>query len=232
MYGMFQILPILLTIVGGFAMYRLSAWRLARELDAKSTELLDPSLTPFFDQLAQALDLNRVPVYLYEIEPINGLAAPDGRVFLTRGFYKRYRSGEITGQELASVVAHELGHVALGHSRQRMIDFSGQNALRTVLAIGLSRVIPGVGPMIANAVVSLLQAKLSRRDEFEADAYAAALLSKAGIGIAPQVSMFSKLDALTGQINGTPAWLLSHPSTSDRIDAIKKMDKKWRSKRF
>jgi putative metalloprotease len=44
--------------------------------------------------------------------------------------------------------------------------------------------------------------------------------------------MFSKLDALTGQINGTPAWLLSHPSTSDRIDAIKKMDKKWRSKRF
>jgi putative metalloprotease len=232
MSGMFQILPILLTIVGGFAMYRLSAWRLARELDAKSTELLDPSLTPFFDQLAQALDLNRVPVYLYEIEPINGLAAPDGRVFLTRGFYKRYRSGEITGQELASVVAHELGHVALGHSRQRMIDFSGQNALRTVLAIGLSRVIPGVGPMIANAVVSLLQAKLSRRDEFEADAYAAALLSKAGIGIAPQVSMFSKLDALTGQINGTPAWLLSHPSTSDRIDAIKKMDKKWRSKRF
>lgn len=232
MYGMFQILPILLTIVGGFAMYRLSAWRLARELDAKSTELLDPSLTPFFDQLAQALDLNRVPVYLYEIEPINGLAAPDGRVFLTRGFYKRYRSGEITGQELASVVAHELGHVALGHSRQRMIDFSGQNALRTVLAIGLSRVIPGVGPMIANAVVSLLQAKLSRRDEFEADAYAAALLSKADIGIAPQVSMFSKLDALTGQINGTPAWLLSHPSTSDRIDAITKMDKKWRSKRF
>ncbi|MDG1458830.1 MAG: M48 family metallopeptidase [Pseudoprimorskyibacter sp.] len=229
---MFQILPILLTIVGGFAMYRLSAWRLARELDAKSTELLDPSLTPFFDQLALALDLTRVPVYLYEIEPINGLAAPDGRVFLTRGFYKRYRSGEITGQELASVVAHELGHVALGHSRQRMIDFSGQNALRTVLAIGLSRVIPGVGPMIANAVVSLLQAKLSRRDEFEADAYAAALLSKAGIGIAPQVSMFSKLDALTGQINGTPAWLLSHPSTSDRIDAITKMDKKWRSKRF
>lgn len=229
---MFQILPILLTVLGGFAMYRLSAWRLARELDAKSTELMDPSLTPIFDKLAQALDLDRVPVHLYEIEPINGLAAPDGRVFLTRGFYKRYRSGDITGPELASVVAHELGHVALGHSRQRMIDFSGQNALRTVLAIGLSRIIPAVGPMIANAVVSLLQAKLSRRDEFEADAYAAALLSKAGIGIAPQVSMFSKLDALTGQINGTPAWLLSHPSTSDRIDAITKMEKRWHATGF
>lgn len=229
---MFQILPILLTVLGGFAMYRLSAWRLARELDAKSTELMDPSLTPIFDKLAQALDLDHVPVHLYEIEPINGLAAPDGRVFLTRGFYKRYRSGDITGPELASVVAHELGHVALGHSRQRMIDFSGQNALRTVLAIGLSRIIPGVGPMIANAVVSLLQAKLSRRDEFEADAYAAALLSKAGIGIAPQVSMFSKLDALTGQINGTPAWLLSHPSTSDRIDAITKMEKRWHATGF
>ena len=38
--------------------------------------------------------------------------------------------GEVSAGEIASVIAHELGHVALGHSRKRMIDFSGQNAMR------------------------------------------------------------------------------------------------------
>ena len=40
------------------------------------------------------------------------------------------------------MIAHELGHVALGHSRRRMIDFSGQNALRTALTWCLGRFIP------------------------------------------------------------------------------------------
>ena len=75
--------------------------------------------------------------HLYEIEPVNGLAAPDGRIFITRGFYNKFRQGAVSAEELASVIAHELGHVALGHSRRRMIDFSGQNALRTALSMVL-----------------------------------------------------------------------------------------------
>ena len=67
-------------------------------------------------------------------EPVNGLAAPDGRIFITRGFYNKYRAGEVTAAEMASVIAHELGHVALGHTRKRMIDFSGTNAIRMALA--------------------------------------------------------------------------------------------------
>ncbi|MGB1209174.1 MAG: M48 family metalloprotease, partial [Paracoccaceae bacterium] len=153
---MIKLAPILLALIYGIVMVRFSAWRTARELDERSSELADPALRPVFDRLAQALDVKRIPVHLYEIEPVNGLAAPDGRVFLTRGFYNRYRQGHVTAEELASVVAHELGHVALGHSRRRMIDFSGQNALRTALGMILSRIIPGVGPWIANALTSLL----------------------------------------------------------------------------
>ena len=95
--------------------------------------------------MAEALDLDRIKVHLYEIEPVNGLAAPDGRIFITRGFYARFRDGEVSAEELASVIAHELGHVALGHSRRRMIDFSGQNAMRMALGMVLSRLLPGIG---------------------------------------------------------------------------------------
>ena len=225
---MLKFTPIFLAILYALAMYRFSAWRTARELDAKSTPLADPVLIALTSQMAKALDIERIRVHLYEIDPVNGLAAPDGRIFITRGFYKKYQAGEVTSAELASVIAHELGHVALGHSRRRMIDFSGQNALRTALAMVLSRFIPGVGVWIANALTSLLAARLSRSDEYEADAYAAALLTRSGIGTEPQKSLFTKLEALTsGAGAGVPAWMLSHPKTSERIAAIEKLEKRW-----
>lgn len=227
---MLKVMPILLAVAYGLIMYRFSAWRTKKELSERSTELADPMMKVMTDKLARALDLPRVRVHIYEIDPVNGLAAPDGRIFITRGFYRKFQQGEVTADELASVIAHELGHVALGHARRRMIDFSGQNALRTALALVLSRFIPGVGVWIANALTSLLAARLSRSDEYEADEYAAALLTKAGIGVAPQISLFEKLEALTRSRGGAvPAWLMSHPKTHDRIAAIQKLEHRWAS---
>ncbi len=225
---MLKATPILLALLYGVAIYYFSAWRTARELDARSTELLDPQLRPLLDKMARALEVPRIKVHLYEIDPVNGLAAPDGRIFLTRGFYRKFKAGEVTGEELASVIAHELGHVALGHTRRRMIDFSGQNAVRVALASVIGRFIPFIGPWIAGLVSSLLAAKLSRVDEYEADAYAAALLVKAGIGTAPQKQLFQKLDGLTGSMGGAvPAWLMSHPKVPDRIAAIEALEARW-----
>ena len=225
---MLKLMPFLLAILYAVAMWSISAIRTRRELDARSAELLDPGLTRHFDRLAKALDLPRVKVMLYDVAPVNGLAAPDGRIFLTRGFYDKYRAGQVTGEEMASVVAHELGHVALGHTRKRLIDFSGQNALRTALAVFLSRFLPGIGIWIANAVATLLAARMSRADEFEADAYATALLIKSGIGTAPQKSLFRKLGALTGGGPAVmPAWFLSHPHAEARIAAIEANEARW-----
>ncbi len=225
---MLKFTPLLLAIIYGIVMYRFSAWRLGKTLDQQSTELADPRLKQFTDKLAAALDLPRIKVHIYEVDPVNGLAAPDGRIFITRGFFNKYRQGEVTAEELTSVIAHELGHVALGHSRRRMIDFSGQNALRTALILIIGRILPGIGVLIANALTSMLAARLSRSDEYEADAYAAALLSKAGIGIGPQISLFGKLEELTKSRKGVvPAWLMSHPATEDRIAALRKLEAKW-----
>jgi metalloprotease len=165
---------------------------------------------------------------VFDVEPVNGLAAPDGRIFLTRGFVQKYRAGAVTAAEMASVVAHELGHVALGHSKRRMIDFTGQNAVMMVLATALSRLVPGFGVVIAQTITRALAAHLSRSDEHEADAYASALLVKAGIGTEPQKSLLRKLGALTGTgAAGMPAWLMSHPSTEERIRAIEAREARW-----
>ncbi|MDF1621340.1 M48 family metallopeptidase [Pseudothioclava nitratireducens] len=225
---MIRFLPFLLLILYGVAMWHFSAWSLKRQLDANSRRLRDTRLDPILERLARALNVPEIPVYIFQVEPVNGLAAPDGRVFLTEGFMHKYRAGEVTPEEIGSVVAHELGHVALGHSRRRMIDFSGQNALRVLLMTILGRLLPFIGIWIANILTTALAARLSQRDEFEADEFASALLIKAGLGTEPQKSLFAKLDALTKNPGeGVPAWLLTHPKTPRRIAAIEANEARW-----
>jgi putative metalloprotease len=225
---MLRFLPLLLLIAAAIVYARVLAWRTAQELDSKSVELVDPALRPALARLAEALELPRIKVHLYEVAMINGLASADGRIFITRGFYDRFRSGQVTAEEMASVVAHEMGHVALGHARRRMIDFTGQNAVKMGLALVLGRLLPGLGVWIAQGLMSLLAAGLSRRDEYEADSYATALLIKAGIGTGPQKSLFRKLGAMAGQgAAQAPAWLLTHPKTEERIRAIEANEARW-----
>jgi putative metalloprotease len=224
---MLKVAPILLALFYGAVYYRFSVWRTRSELDSKSTELADPTLRAMCDRMADALDLEQVKVHIYEIDPVNGLAAPDGRIFITRGFYKKYQAGEVSAEEMASVIAHELGHVALGHSRRRMIDFSGQNAIRVALGMVLGRIIPFAGVWLAGLLASMLAARLSRQDEYEADAYAAALLTKTGIGVDAQKTLFEKLEALVGASGQPLAWLMSHPKTADRIAAIEALEASW-----
>lgn len=225
---MLKLTPILLAIAYAIGMYYFSAWRTGRMLDAQSRPLTDRRLLALAGRMAAALNLPEVRVHVFEIEPVNGLAAPDGRIFLTRGFLQRYEAGQVSAEELASVIAHELGHVALGHSKRRMIDMTGQNAVFMALAALLSRFIPGVGVLVANMVTSALGAGLSRKAEHEADAYASALLVKAGIGTEPQKSLFRKLDALVATGGGAvPIWLRSHPKTEERIRLIEAREARW-----
>lgn len=221
-------LPILLLVLYVAAMWFFSAWRLRQELNQKSSPLRHPRLTPMLERLGRAMDLPPIRAHIYEVEPVNGLAAPDGRIFLTRGFIRKLDACEVSAEEMASVIAHELGHVSLGHSRRRMIDFAGQNAIRLALAGVLGRFLPGIGTWIANMVATAVAARLSRQDEFEADRFASALMIKAGLGTEPQKSLFLKLDRLTGNAGpGAPAWFLSHPPVPQRIAAIEAHETRW-----
>tara|TARA_B100000767_G_scaffold44765_1_gene39045 strand:- start:1993 stop:2721 length:729 start_codon:yes stop_codon:yes gene_type:complete len=225
--AMHIIITIVFAVIVGLVSYLVSVTQTKRTLATQSKPLNNPALEKHFMRLANALDLKRLHVNIYEIDPVNGLAAPDGQIYITRGFLDRFNNGEVSAAEMSSVIAHELGHVALGHTKRRMIDFSGQNAVRTVLTVTLNRFIPFIGPWIANMAVNMVAAGMSRKDEFEADSYATALMIKAGLGVAPQKSLFTKLNKLTANSGSAPAWFLSHPKTIDRIKAIEANEIRW-----
>ncbi|MFB9223360.1 M48 family metallopeptidase [Paracoccus cavernae] len=224
---MLRYLPFILIALYLGAMYFFSSWRLRQELSSNSTPLTHPRLTPMLERLGRAMELPPIRAHVYEIAQVNGLAAPDGRIFLTRGFLDKLDAGQVTEAELASVIAHELGHVAHGHGKRRLVDFAGQNAVRIALGTLLGRFVPFIGRWLADLATIAIVSRLSRDNEYEADAFASALMIKAGLGTGPQKSLFRKLEALTGSRSTTPAWLLSHPQTAKRIAAIEKLEEKW-----
>jgi putative metalloprotease len=197
-----------------------------QHLKDNSSRMEDPDLMERVARLAQAMDIAAIPVRVYEVDQINALAAPDGQVYITRAFMQAYRQGKVSADELAGVVAHELGHVALGHGRKRMIDMTGQSALFMVLQVLFLRFVPFVGFWLAGLVTQTVGAHLSRKAEHEADAYATALLIKSGIGTEPQKSMFRKLGNLTGNAR-PPAWAASHPAPETRIAEIDARERRW-----
>jgi putative metalloprotease len=52
-------------------------------------------------------------------------------------------------------------------------------------------------------------------------------LMQSGLSVEAQMSLFKKLDKLTGHAGLSPAWLLSHPQAQDRIAAIQSNYEKW-----
>jgi metalloprotease len=227
---MISLMPLLLPIAYALLMLQFSVWRTKSVLANSSRPLRDPDLIAALVPLATALDLREIPVNIYENPSINGLAAPDGQIYLTQGFMAAYRAGRVSAPELVAVIAHELGHVSLGHMRRRMIDFTGQNAAFVMLSAVLGRFLPIIGIWIARVLSTALMARLSQRDEFEADEFAAALLIRAGYGTAPQISLFQRLDALTGARARPPEWMASHPQTARRIAAIRAAEARWAAK--
>ena len=217
----------LIPLVWLYAMYMFSAKRSLRELRTKSSRLTDKRLLEINSRLARAGGFQGISIRIHDIDAINGLAAQNGDIYLTRGLLDHYRSGAFTAEELSSVTAHELGHVALGHTSKRLAVFARQNAIRMALGMVLGRLIPLVGGYIADWIARLVGASFSRVDEFEADKYATALLIKTGIGAAPQKEMLRKLEEVTGRPAPGIAWLMHHPSIPRRIRAIEDNERNW-----
>ncbi|MEL6335759.1 MAG: M48 family metallopeptidase [Pseudomonadota bacterium] len=229
---MIKLLPLLLALLGLYVMTRFSAWQMARQLRAKSRVLKHDTLERLIDRIAVEAGIDRIAVRVLEEPTVNGLVTPSGDIYVTSGLIQHYQRGRLSGEEVTSVIAHELGHLALGHTRRRMIDVSAAQTAGMVLGGILSRFIPFIGFYIAQALIGLFVTKLSRRDEFEADAFATALMVKAGFGAEPQARMLEKLETLS-PMAGTgrpPPWLASHPPVPDRAAAIRENAHRWRER--
>jgi Zn-dependent protease with chaperone function len=117
--------------------------------------------------------------------------------------------------EVAGVVAHELGHVAYRHGLRQLIQSSVVSFVAGLYLGDLSSLASGLA-------VLTLESRYSRDFELEADAYAAAAMRAAGRSTEPLVAMLERMEAGAGH-QGRGGWdgLSSHPDTAERIRRLR-----------
>jgi predicted Zn-dependent protease len=123
--------------------------------------------------------------------------------------------------ELASVLGHEVGHVAARHSSKR----STRSTIGQILAAGVGAVTGSdLAGRVAGYGTQLYSLSFSRSQEYDADGLGVKYITAAGYDPYAASGMLAALDSetrLQGQISGkggsVPTWVSTHPNGADRI---------------
>lgn len=123
-------------------------------------------------------DARMADIRVVNVPIVNAVALPGGHVLLFDGLVRKAASPD----EVAGVLAHELGHVANRHVLASLIR-----------QLGLSVVLGGLGGDVGGWVNTILSASYSRDAESNADGYAIDLLRDAKISPLATAGFFQRL---------------------------------------
>src|SRR5579863_2533510 len=184
----------------------------------------DPKLQSMIEQMVERLvaasdkpDLH-YKVTILNSQSINAFALPTGQLYVTRGLIALADDDS----ELASVLAHEMGHVIAHHAELREKEEQQVDLVSRVVNDVVSD--PEAGAM-ALARSKLELANFSQKQEFEADAIGIRTAARAGYdpyGAARFLTAMERNSELkpeqSNAINpAAPDFLSSHPSTPERV---------------
>ncbi|MFZ3220217.1 MAG: M48 family metallopeptidase [Rhodoferax sp.] len=160
----------------------------------------------------------RWEVNLIGSSQINAFCMPGGKIAFYSGILQKL---QLTDDEVAMVMGHEIAHALREHARERM----GKSAVTHGAArIGgaLAALYFGIDPRLTDSLASgganLLTLEFSRQDESEADLVGMELAARAGFDPRAGVSLWRKMGAANR--SGTPQWLSTHPAGTTRIADI------------
>lgn len=159
---------------------------------------------------------------LFKTDEINAFAAPGGLILISTGMLNLCR----TEDELAAVLAHEIGHV-VGKHGLRAIKNSRLTGALTILASesarnfggkDLKQLVNAYEGSIEDIASTLMVNGYSRGLEEEADQIAITILRRVGYDPRALSSMLAEMqNRLTA---GGPGFARTHPAPSDRIKGI------------
>lgn len=149
-----------------------------------------------------APDSRDLEVRVTAVPMVNAAALPGGRIVI----FERLLTEAKSPDEVAGVLAHEVGHV---RNRDVMAALARQAGIGFVLA--------SLTGDVANGLGTLLAARYSRAAESEADAFAIRLLAAANISPLPTARFFAQLAKTEDRLpTGALGYLSSHPLSRER----------------
>ncbi len=200
------------------------AW--LRKLRAATPMISDPLIQDYVEKLTyrlashSSLNQPQFAITLVNDTNINAFAVPGGVVGVNAGLIIHAE----TEAEMASVMAHELGHLSQRHFARRLAD-SRRNqwlylgALLTSIAVAAAGDGEAGMALGTSAQAALIQNELSysRLNEQEADRIGMQTLVDAGLDPHAMPSFFSRLQRQSRQVANAPEFLSTHPVTQSRI---------------
>lgn len=162
-------------------------------------------------RLAANSDRSNLPFTFQVVEDdsVNAFATLGGFVYVNTGLI-RTADNEA---ELASVMAHEIGHIGGRHLVKQMRQKALANGVASAAGLDSNTAV-NLGVELA------LNRPRSRQDEYDADTRGLRTLSRAGYAPSAMVSFMQKL--LKGGGRSLPTFLSTHPGTSDRINSLRR----------
>lgn len=147
----------------------------------------------------------------------NAFALPSGIVVVTDRLVQLAKNDD----EIAGVLAHEIGHVNRRHSLRHLM----QNSATALLIATVTGDITSVTSLSATLPTLLIDAKYSRDFEVEADDAAVAYLKGRGIPVQSYADMLTRLSAdhQKGEKERDPKWgeyLADHPVIQERVQRV------------
>ena len=173
------------------------------------------------EKLAQVSDRQdyEYSFYLIEKDDVNAFTTPGGNIYFFTGLLDKLKSDD----EVAAVLAHEIGHCAARHTIKKFqaamgYDLMGQLILSQIAKEEQAR---RLASLSANTAMQLVFSAYGRKDEHEADRLGLKYLDLAGYDLEAMVKTFEVLEQ-ESKGPKTPLILRSHPYIEDRITAVKK----------
>ena len=149
---------------------------------------------------------------------INAFCMPGGKIAFFTGILKQL---ELTDDEVAMVMGHEVAHALREHARERMgksAATQGLTRLGGAIVSGVFGISPQITDLVAREGANLITLKFSREDETEADLVGMELAARAGYNPRAGVTLWQKMSAANK--GAPPQWLSTHPSGDSRIKEI------------
>jgi putative metalloprotease len=158
----------------------------------------------------------RPDIKLYLAPDINAFAMADGTIRVYSGLMK-----VMTDDEVRYVVSHEIGHVALGHTKATIQTAYATSAIRRGIASSGNEIAATLSRSeLAGFAEKLTHAQYSRTHELDADQYALQLMKHNNINPGAAISALRRLEAMFGNESDIFA---SHPAPGDRAAALEKL---------
>lgn len=195
----------------------------AAQADSQLPLIRDTAITRFVTALGRSLASTTSRADLdwrfrvVNTAEVNAFALPGGFLYVNRGLIEQADRLD----ELAGVMAHEIGHVVLRHS-VKQIQKEERRDLGLVLLCTLTRVCMTPGGAVAVQVTAdAMTARYSRKDEAQADSEAVVITRRSGIDPEGLPAFFQKLLAqdTTAQRSPFDAFFATHPTDQARISA-------------